>query len=188
MRLTCPACGAQTSLEAMTEDAAARRVSALFGGMAPIVAKQVPAYLALFRPEKTGLRWTRAETILSELTEMVRDGFSRDRKRCKAPAEIWAHALQEVCSRDLRRPLKGHGYLQEVVLGLSDRYAAEEETRHHQDMQAGKRPRRNSELSGESPVDTLELAIQGVRHRFQAGDITEEQRDREIEEIKRERC
>lgn len=184
MKLTCPACGAQTSLEAMTEDAAARRVSALFGGMAPMVARQVPAYLALFRPEKTGLRWTRAETILSELAEMVRDGFSRDRKRCKAPAEIWAHALQEVCGRDLRRPLKGHGYLQEVVLGLSDRHAAEEETRHHADMQAGKRPRRQ-ESPEPSPQDKLASALQGVWHRYEAGYIDETQRDRELEEIKR---
>jgi hypothetical protein len=138
----------------------------------------------MFRPEKTGLRWRRAEAILTELVEMVRDGFSRDRKHCKAPAEVWAHALQEVCNRDLRRPLKGHGYLQEVVLGLSDRYAAEEETRHHQDMQAGKRPRREAPADT-APEDKLDAAIQGVWHRFQSGYIDEAQRDREIGEIER---
>lgn len=186
MKLTCPACGAQTSLEAMTEDAAARRVSALFGGMPPMVARQVPAYLALFRPEKTGLRWTRAETILSELAEMVRDGFTRDRRHCKAPADVWQNALQEVCNRDLRRPLKNHGYLMEVVAGLSDRHAAVEEEDYHKTMRSGKRPQR--EASDEpSEKDRLSQAIEGVWHRYESGYINEAQRDREIEEIKRGR-
>ena len=183
MKLTCPACGAQTSLEAMTEDAAARRVAALFGELSPSVARQVPAYLALWRPAKTGLRWTRSETILAELVGMVRDGFKRQGRRCKAGADVWQSALQEVCSRDLRRPLKSHGYLMEVVVGLAEQYSAAAEERYHQDVQAGHRPAREPQSS--PAPDPVQQAIDGVLHRFSIGGMTAEQRDQEIEEIRR---
>lgn len=181
MKLTCPACGAQTSLEAMTEDAAARRVAALFGELPPVVARQVPAYLALFRPAKTGLRWTRVETILGELVPMVHDGFKRGGRVCKAAADHWATALHQVCGRELRLPLKGHGYLLEVVAGLADHQAAAAEVAHHENLRAGKRPARREDAPAR---DRTAEAIEAVMHRWQSGFISEQQKDSEIQEIK----
>lgn len=181
MQLTCPACGAKSSLEAMTEDASARRVAALFGELPPEVARQVPGYLALFRPAKTGLRWSRAETILGELVQDLKDGFKRRGRRVRPSPAVWAQALQDVAARDLRRPLKSHGYLLEVVAGLADQSAAAEETAHHEAMRRGHRPARKAAAE---PVSKVDQAVSAVLHRFESGYLTEAQRDKEIAEIK----
>ena len=159
MKLTCPSCGAVTSLEAAANDKAARQVAALFGKLPPQVAAQVPAYLALFRPEKQGLRWTRVESILTELVSMVLDGFTRGRRRCRPSATIWAGALADVAARNLRRPLKGHGYLMEVAADLFERadarWEAERDTEQRKGQAAPARPTA-PELS---PLDSRLLVI-----------------------------
>jgi len=139
MKLTCPACGAVTSLEAAANDKAARQVAALFGKLPPQVAAVLPGYLALFRPEKQGLRWTRVEAILAELVPMVLDGFTRNRRRCRPSATIWAGALAAVADRNLRRPLKGHGYAMEVVADLFDRADARWESDRDEQQRKGQR-------------------------------------------------
>lgn len=180
MRLTCPACGAMSSLEAMTEDASARRVAALFGELPPEVARVIPPYLALFRPEKTGLRWTRVETILGELVAQVREGFRRGGRRCKPSAAVWQQALHEVAGRNLKRPLKNHGYLLEVAAGLAERFEAATETAHHEAVQRGARPARKGDAK---PTDRIAEAVAAVMHRFESGYIDAGQRDQEIAEI-----
>lgn len=177
MQLTCPACGAKTSLEAMTEDAAARRVAALFGELPPVVARSVPAYLAYWRPAKTGLRWTRTEAILSELVAMVAAGFRRGHKRCRPAADTWAEALQQVCDRDLRRPLKSHGYLQEIALGLAERFESVQEESEIQRKRAGGH-------RAAASSDPTEQAIQAVLANFERGFIDEQTRDQNIEQIR----
>jgi len=181
VQLTCPACGAKTSLEAMTEDASARRVAALFGELSPEIARVLPGYLALFRPAKTGLRWSRVARILDELVPIVGDGFTRGGRRRKGSAGQWAQALHEVCGRDLRRPLKSHGYLLEVVAGLADHSEAVAETAYHDALRAGKRPVRQQQ---DAPVDRVAEAIAAVQHRFAAGYLDASQRDDEIAAIR----
>jgi hypothetical protein len=182
MNLTCPSCGAKSSLEAMTEDASARRVAALFGQMQPEIARVVPGYLALFLPEKTGLRWSRAETILSELLSMIREGYKRGGRRVRPSPSAWVQALQEVATRDLRRPLKSHGYLMEVASGLVTQHEAAQEQAHHDSLRQGKRPSRQVV---DEPVSSIDNAVAAVLHRFECGYLTEDQRDAEIAEIRR---
>lgn len=78
MKLTCPACGAQCSLEAWREDAAARQAMAEIAQLPEGVAKNAPAYLALFRPAASGgggrgLRWDKAARLLAELRMLVKE-------------------------------------------------------------------------------------------------------------------
>lgn len=181
MRLTCPSCGATTSLEAAVNDKAARQVAALFGRLPPQVAAVVPEYLALFRPAKTGLRWSRVASILDELVPMVEDGFKEGGRRCKPSAAHWRDAIHQVANRDLTRPLANHNYLKRVVAGLAESHAAEAETAHHQALRAGQRPARQEQRAER---DRVAEAIDGVLHRWQSGFITEDQKEAEIAEIK----
>jgi hypothetical protein len=183
MNLTCPACGAKSSLEAMTEDASARRVAALFGELPPEVARVIPPYLALFRPLKTGLRWSRTETILSELVSMIREGYKRGGRRVKPSPSVWVQGLQSVAARDLRRPLKNHGYLAEVVAGLATETEAAQEHAHHESLRRGKRPAREADAT---PVSRVDQAIAAVMHRFESGYMDAAQRDAEIAQIRGE--
>lgn len=182
MRLTCPACGAVASLEAMANDKAARGVAVLFGRLPPEVAAAVPAYLALFRPEKQGLRWTRAEKILAELVGYVREGFTRSGRRCRPSAAIWADALAQVADRNLRRPLKGHGYLLEVVLDLYDSADARWESERDDAQRHGRKPPARPQARELTQAEKL---LDVARYHFEQGAIDEaefEERKRQIQQ------
>lgn len=186
MKLTCPSCGATNSLEAAVSDKAARQVAALFGRLPPEVAAVVPEYLALFRPAKTGLRWSRVATVLEELVPMVVGGFRTGGRTCKAPAAYWREAIQQVANRDLTRPLANHNYLKRVVAGLTEQHAAEAEVQHHQAMREGHRPRRESSQQvahTPSHEDQLMQALGEVWRRYDAGEIDDSQRDAALAEI-----
>jgi hypothetical protein len=167
----------------MTEDASARRVAALFGELPPEVARVIPPYLALFRPLKTGLRWSRTETILSELVSMIREGYKRGGRRVRPAPSVWVDALHSVVGRDFRRPLRGHGYLLEVAAGLASQSEAAEEHAHHESLRKGKRPAREAAAA---PVSRVDQAIEAVLYRFESGYLSEAQRDAEIAQIRGE--
>lgn len=162
-------------------DKAARQVAALFGRLPPQVAAVVPEYLALYRPAKTGLRWSRVASILDELVPMVEDGFKEGGRRCKPSAAHWREAIHQVANRDLTRPLANHNYLKRVVAGLAESHAAEAETAHHDALRQGKRPARQQPTAA---PDREAQAVAAVMHRWQSGFITEEQKDSEIAEIR----
>ena len=183
MQLTCPACGAKHSLEAAINDKAARQVMVLFGRLPPSVAAVMPEYLALFRPAKTGLRWSRVVTVLDELVPMIEQGFKVAGARCRPAADHWRQAIHDVAQRDLVRPLANHNYLRRVVAGLAEQGAASAETAHHQALQAGQRPRRKEPEPAPKGSRT-EQAIAAVIHRFASGLIDEAQRDADIAEIR----
>mgnify|MGYP005854276969 CR=1 FL=1 len=159
MRITCPSCGAVTSLEAAANDKSARQVAVFFGKLPPRVASALPSYLAMFRPSKQGLRWGRVEKILSELAPMILEGFVENRRRCRPSAEIWAAAIQQVAERSLNRPLANHNYLKKVAADLFERadarWEAERDTEQRKGQAAPARPTA-PELS---PLDSRLLVI-----------------------------
>ncbi|WP_233176902.1 hypothetical protein [Ralstonia sp. ASV6] len=88
------------------------------------------AYVGMFAPVKTEMRRDRVAALLRELVPMINAGTVRD-KHCvthAAPLEYWRQALDEMIARrdtgDLQLPLKSHGYLQTVVVGLASKAAA----------------------------------------------------------------
>ncbi|SOZ12057.1 hypothetical protein [Cupriavidus taiwanensis] len=93
------------------------------------------AYVGLFAPVKTEMRYERVAAILGELVPMVHAGTVRDThgQVWPAPMDYWRQALEEMVARrdtgGLKLPLKSHGYLTAIVAGLSNKTAASAERR-----------------------------------------------------------
>jgi hypothetical protein len=131
MKVTCPACGSGFDLDAAVSDADARRFADLVAGLEPRVAKPLIAYLALFRPEKTGMRWSRMLSLAEELLPMIREARVRRNGTVYAvPLDAWAAALGMLADRpkNLTLPLKSHGYLLEILANQAEKTAARAET------------------------------------------------------------
>lgn len=128
MIVRCPACGAEASIDALIEhDAAAQALNAALE-FAP-AGKLIVRYLALFRPAQRRLTWPRVASLLGELLPQVTaERIERDGRVHDAPLAAWASALDKtLAARDagtLRTPLKGHGYLYEIVIAEAARAGA----------------------------------------------------------------
>ena len=138
MRLTCPCCGAQHSLEALLTDAAARQ--AVVAALAlPGLGDRLARYLGLFRPAGRGLTWDRVARLLEELNAAMATGqIERHGQVWPAPLDYWQLALDQILDSrpSLTLPLKSHGYLYEILVGLSrkaaDQRAARQEAADEQ--------------------------------------------------------
>ncbi len=91
------------------------------------------AYVGMFAPVKTEMRYARVAAILADLVSRIKEGTVRDEEGAvrAAPLDYWRQAFEEmVAKRDagfLKLPLKSHGYLFAVVAGLTDKAAASAE-------------------------------------------------------------
>ncbi len=151
MRMTCPSCGASSSLDALIGHEAARTSLVQALEQTP-VGKRLIRYLALFRPQGAGrgckadesattthrpaqrqLSWDRVASLLGELLDMIRDArIERHGRTWAAPVETWIAAIDEIITRrdegKLTLPLKSHGYLLEVIAGQAGKAEAAAET------------------------------------------------------------
>lgn len=124
MKINCPACGALMSLELLfAHDGAREAMLALmrFGG-AP--ARRTVKYLGLFRPKGRDLSFERFAKILNPLLDDMERGYiERNRKQKAVTVNMFLEAMEIVMMRrdegKLETPLKNHGYLYEVIMGLS---------------------------------------------------------------------
>lgn len=128
MIVRCPACGAEASIDALVDNDAAAQALNLALQFAP-AGKLLVRYLALFRPEKRRLTWPRVASLLGELLPQIEmQRIERDGRVHEAPLEAWASGLEKaLAARDagtLRTPLKGHGYLYEIVIAEAARGSA----------------------------------------------------------------
>lgn len=158
MKLVCPGCGAQGSIELFTADVDARQFAALMGRVPPQLDKPVVSYLSLFRPPKRLLTWPRARKLLEELVEAIEAGAVRRRGRDWAvtPADFKTGMEQMIAKRDkLDLPLKSHAYLLEILKSGSDKAEAKAEREKEQTLRASPAASRTrrvvvmSELAGE---------------------------------------
>jgi hypothetical protein len=114
-------------------DEAARQAVAAALGIPANLKEPVLRYLALFRPDKHALSWSRAGKLLDELAGMIASGtITRDGRVYSAPVDVWAKALDQLQAKQagdkpLTRPLKNHGYLLEIVRGMADKAEARQE-------------------------------------------------------------
>lgn len=144
MRLTCSACQAEQSLEAMVgREADARALAAFIEANVPLGAVLV-RYIGLFRPAKRRLSLARTVALFDELQpDLVRGAITRKGRDWSAPPEVWRAAIDQVlANRDkgaLTLPLTGHGYLYEVILGMADKAEGLAE-RAHIDQARGRAP------------------------------------------------
>lgn len=94
--------------------------------------KLVLQYLRCFKPAKNRLSHSRAVALLSELLpDMQRGVMTRAGREWAAPVAAWKAGIERVLElRDagkLTLPLKSHGYLLEIMVGLADKAEAQAE-------------------------------------------------------------
>ncbi len=129
MRLTCPACQAEMSLDAaIGREVDGRALATFIAANVPLGA-QLVNYIALFRPAKRRLSLARVVNLFEELQpDLQRGVINRKGRDWVAPAEVWRTAIEQVlAARDkgtLTLPLTSHGYLYEVIVGHADKAEA----------------------------------------------------------------
>lgn len=130
MQITCPCCSCRFSIEAALSDEAARRALGAALKLPAPIGDLLLRYVALFRPKSRALSWSRAAKLLEELQSAIGSGRIERRGRIwVAPLEIWRAALEEILGQaaKLTLPMKSHGYLYEIIVGLVDRAEGERE-------------------------------------------------------------
>ncbi|ARU23635.1 hypothetical protein RSSE_c3252 [Ralstonia solanacearum] len=120
MRTRCPACGTTLSLDALIAHDAAREALAAIFKLSGQLGSALIRYLALFRPESRELTMDRVAKLLGELLpDLQAQRISRHGHMHDAPADAWVWAIEQaLAARDAGRltlPLKGHGWLYEVI-------------------------------------------------------------------------
>lgn len=121
MNVICPNCNARLSLEALAEDAEARK---LFGVLAAhqAAAGALVQYLQLFKPRKQALRWSRALKLAQEATAIAWECGAADDQLAEACVRTVA-AMQGKRGRGDWQPLTNHRYFEKVLHGLQDEAA-----------------------------------------------------------------
>ncbi len=137
MKVTCPSCHAEMSLEALLESESARRAVARLAEISLPFGALVLRYIALFRPAKRRLSIERMVTLIEELLpDLQRGAIARKGREWAAPTDAWRAALETVlAARDkgtLSLPLSSHGYLYEVLSALADKHEATAEREREQ--------------------------------------------------------
>ncbi len=136
MRASCPACGAEMTLDAMIAFEAAREAVRVALLLPSPLGKLLIQYLALFRPAKRQLSWERVASLLQELaTPLAEAKLERSGRLWPAPLGYWEMALTEMLAKrdKLTLPLKSHGYLYEIVAGIANKAESRTEVKREQD-------------------------------------------------------
>ena len=118
----CPNCGAVASLDSLLAGEDAADLLVMVAALDAGVGKAALRYLGLFRPGKGRLTFSRSAKLLGELMpDMQRQAVSRGGVDYPAPPAAWLYGFQTALeARDtgrLKLPLKGHGWLYEVIAG-----------------------------------------------------------------------
>ena len=124
MRLTCPACGAEFTLDVLIAHEGAREALAEAMGMNLVLGKKLVQYLALFRPPERQLTMDRVAKLLKELSPCIKAAqIYRNGRPWVVPLESWSWGLEEIVAKKskLSLPLKSHGYLFEMLIAAADK-------------------------------------------------------------------
>lgn len=143
MRVTCPGCGAEMTLDVLLAHEESRRAMAQLAQLTVPMSGPVLRYLALFRPAKRQMSHARVVTLIEELLpDLQRAAITRKGREWAATPALWQAAIETVlAARDkgaLTLPLTSHGYLYEVLAGLADKHEAQAE----RETEADRRGRR----------------------------------------------
>jgi len=188
MRLTCPCCGAAYSIEVLLADRAAREAVSTAFRLPPSLSERLLRYIALFRPAERALSWGRAARLMAELEAMITAAQIERNGQCyPAPVDAWRVALDQMLDgRDrLALPLKSHGYLLEIIVGLhqraEDRRAARKEVadeRAH--ARNGARTGGMQSAASLATDPSFIVAANGVRIDTETGEILTETRPNRV--------
>lgn len=133
MRVTCPACNAEASLEALLSREADARAVATFLERHLALGDLLLRYVGLFRPAKRRLGIARMVALLEELLpDIERAAINRKGKDWPAPRDTWRAGIETVLAKrdkgTLTLPLTSHGLLYEVMCGIAEKYEAQAES------------------------------------------------------------
>jgi hypothetical protein len=171
MKITCPCCAAQYSIEAAMADESARRAVAAALAIPAPVGELLLRYAALFRPRSRALAWPRVLKLLEELQTGITNGrISWKGRTWTTTLEMWRQALEEIIkiahSGKLRLPLGSHGYLHAILTGLADQAEAEQERQVEQQRRAPAR-------AGETGTRSVQAIMSELRHFRDLAGLTE---------------
>ena len=136
MKLMCPACNAQFTLDAALQGEPTREAIVHALSLPKPLALQIIKYLACFSPPKRGLSMDRVAAILGELRAAIDAAkITRHGRDWAAPMDYWGIALDDVLKAreagTLTLPLKSHAYLFQIISALSNRTEALAEQAEH---------------------------------------------------------
>lgn len=133
MRLSCPCCAAEMTLDVLfTHEHIRRSVARLAQQSLPFGALTLK-YMALFKPASRALSIDRMVRLVDELLpDIERRAVTRNGRDWEAGAETWRAAMGVVLGmRDagsLRLPLADHGLLYQVIANMGDKAERAAET------------------------------------------------------------
>jgi hypothetical protein len=118
MRIRCPACHAEHSLEAAVEDDAARELMGVLADLPREVSRPLAAYLGLWRARTRALAWERALRISREALALHPDTLL-----VGAALSETVEAMRGKQAAGGWKPLGNHNYLKRVLESLAARGA-----------------------------------------------------------------
>lgn len=160
MRLSCPACGATISLDAVIGHEGAREAIQIALRLPASLGKSLIQYIGLFRPAQRQLSMARVASLLNELLPMIESAqIERNGKRHAAPQDYWAMALGEMVNKreSLTLPLKSHGYLLTIIAGYADKQDAQTEKKTEQTRSRGEFFTAEKTVKRAAPVKLSEI-------------------------------
>ena len=122
MKTRCPCCGTTLSLDALVAHEGAREALSVAFKLSGTLGSALVRYIAMFRPDARELTLERVARLINELLPDIQaQRIQRNGQVFDAPIEAWVWAIEQgIAARDagrLKTPLKGHGWLYEVISG-----------------------------------------------------------------------
>ena len=139
MNVTCPSCGAEMDLDVLLAHEDSRQAMARLVLLSVPLGRVMLQYLRLFKPATRQLGHGRVVRLIEELLPDIERGAVTHKGRdWPAPRELWQEAVEKMLAqRDaLTLPMKSHGYLYEVIVGLADKAEAAEEREREEERRA----------------------------------------------------
>lgn len=117
MRIRCPACHAEYSIEQAVEDEAARELMGVLSDLPREVSRPLAAYLGLFRSRSRALAWERALRLAREVL-----GLHPDTSLVGVALSETVESMRAKQSADGDwKPLTNHNYLRRVLDSVAAR-------------------------------------------------------------------
>jgi hypothetical protein len=164
---TCPACGAEESLDAllhrMIDDDEVRRLIAQVVTQSLPLGGLVVRYLRLHKPPKQKLRMSTIQKLLAELVpDVQRSSIERTGRVWAVTLDGWRAAFQAVFDAadkgTLNLPLQGNGYLYSVLVRMADQAEGRAEAQREADRRSA--PRQDTvQVRGEAMTIGDALAV-----------------------------
>ncbi|MCS4503872.1 hypothetical protein NYO91_07250 [Arhodomonas aquaeolei] len=120
MRVRCPCCHAEYSIEQAVEDEAARELMGLLSDLPRETSRPLASYLGLWRAKSRALAWERALRIAREALELHGDTAALG-----AALSETVEAMRQKQDAGGWRPLQNHNYLKRVLESVEARPQAQ---------------------------------------------------------------